>query len=113
MSYNWPGNVRELENVIQRSLALCPGPVLDAADLDLPLNGSTQPSQSYKDQRERNNYEWEDRYLRQLIAQHRGNVSEAARAAGLDRKSVYRLLGKHGLSARGPSAGRTECLRRP
>jgi len=32
-SYEWPGNVRELENMIERTLALSPGPVIDASDL--------------------------------------------------------------------------------
>lgn len=27
--YAWPGNVRELENVIERALIVCPGPVID------------------------------------------------------------------------------------
>ena len=35
MGYHWPGNVRELENVIERSLVMCTGPVLDAGDIHL------------------------------------------------------------------------------
>ena len=30
--YPWPGNVRELENIIERGVILCPGPVLQLAD---------------------------------------------------------------------------------
>ena len=35
MAYHWPGNVRELENVIERSLVMCTGTQLDAADIKL------------------------------------------------------------------------------
>ena len=35
LSYHWPGNVRELENVIERSLVMCAGTQLDAADIKL------------------------------------------------------------------------------
>src|SRR5207253_1191180 len=37
MEYYWPGNVRELENVIERSLVLCGGKVLEAADIRLDV----------------------------------------------------------------------------
>jgi transcriptional regulator with GAF, ATPase, and Fis domain len=32
LEYPWPGNIRELESVIERSVILCPGPVLRLAD---------------------------------------------------------------------------------
>ena len=33
LQYPWPGNVRELENVVQRSLVLCSGEMINASDL--------------------------------------------------------------------------------
>ena len=35
IEYHWPGNVRELQNVIERSLVLCSGTMLDADDIKL------------------------------------------------------------------------------
>jgi two-component system response regulator HydG len=31
--YHWPGNVRELRNVLERAVALCPGPLVGLGDL--------------------------------------------------------------------------------
>jgi two-component system response regulator HydG len=39
LKYSWPGNVRELQNVIERTLILRPGPVLDLFDLPDPDPG--------------------------------------------------------------------------
>ena len=37
--YSWPGNVRELENIIERAVIVCTGPILHLAD---PLCDGTQ-----------------------------------------------------------------------
>ena len=42
--YDWPGNVRELENVLNRAVIVCEGPVLKAANL--ALNISSLPADS-------------------------------------------------------------------
>ena len=44
LSYHWPGNVRELENVIERSLVMCAGTQLDAADIKLESAPGGVPS---------------------------------------------------------------------
>src|SRR6266851_1622435 len=38
LEYHWPGNVRELENVIERSMVLASGTVLDSVDIRLDLS---------------------------------------------------------------------------
>jgi DNA-binding NtrC family response regulator len=42
---------------------------------------------------------FEAEYLRELMARHGGNLSAAAREAGVDRKHWRSLLDKHGLRA--------------
>jgi formate hydrogenlyase transcriptional activator len=44
-SYSWPGNVRELQNVIERALILCGGPILE---LESDLLG-VSPSEALRD----------------------------------------------------------------
>jgi transcriptional regulator of acetoin/glycerol metabolism len=38
-------------------------------------------------------------YLRDLLARHHDNVSSAAKAAGIDRKTFHRLINKYNLRA--------------
>jgi transcriptional regulator of acetoin/glycerol metabolism len=39
----------------------------------------------------------ESAYLRELLERHRGNITAAAKAAGIDRKTFHRLVSKYGL----------------
>ncbi|MFO0687000.1 MAG: sigma 54-interacting transcriptional regulator [Sandaracinus sp.] len=99
---SWPGNVRELESAVSRAALLGaweePGPPTDAhvdtrgaeIDLDVPFRVAKQ----------RMIDAFERRYLVALFDAHDGNVSAAARAAGLDRMSVYKAMARLGLGAR-------------
>ncbi len=97
----WPGNVRELRNYLERCLVLkqaapfseqapaaAPG---GAGDVDVDV------SLTYSDAKRRLLDEFERNYLGALLSRHDGNVSKAARAAGMDRVYVHKLLHKHGL----------------
>jgi len=99
LSYPWPGNVRELESVLHRAVVFGGGDLLDAEDLELSEPSLDRlPPQHPKDAA---TDQFERGYLNGLLAEHRGNVSRAARAAGRDRRSVQRLLRKYGID---PSA---------
>ena len=41
--------------------------------------------------------DFERQYFEDLLRRHNGNASAAARAAGMDRPSLYRQLWRHGL----------------
>jgi DNA-binding NtrC family response regulator len=110
-SYPWRGNVRELQNVIEHAVVLAdPGaqihpdhlpflgtesiPVGDETGLTVPAD---LDDSSYHDARERVLAEFELRYLTALVNRANGNMSKAARLAGVDRTTLYRLMEKHGL----------------
>ena len=43
LSHDWPGNVRELDNVMQRSLVLCEGVVIEPEHISFEQLGATTP----------------------------------------------------------------------
>jgi two-component system, NtrC family, response regulator GlrR len=99
MGYSWPGNIRELESVIIRALTFSCVPILQAEDIELPMppwDAITQ-SRSLRDAKNSTIASFERRYLAGLLAQHQGNVTHAAKAAGKERRSFQRLLRKHNL----------------
>jgi anaerobic nitric oxide reductase transcription regulator len=41
--------------------------------------------------------EFERRYIKALLERHGGNISAAARAAGIDRMSIHKILNRLGM----------------
>ena len=101
----WPGNVRQLKNVMERLTALHPGGVLEPDDLaeDMPANGTPNQLSSlpWKEAREQYLAGFELSYAQAVLARCEGNISAAAREAGVDRKTFYALLKRD----RDPQAG--------
>jgi DNA-binding NtrC family response regulator len=93
----WPGNVRELRNFIERCVAL--GEVsAPAASGDLQVDAAAGVDLSpLRLARDRCLRRFERAYLVEMLRVCDDNVSEAARRAGVDRPSFYRLLWRHGL----------------
>ncbi len=102
LKHSWPGNVRELRNYVERCVALNEEAALEPLELAaesrrwgaLPGVDIKQP---LKIVRSRAIAQVEHAYLVAIMAAHEGNVTAAARAAGVDRIHFYRLLWRHGL----------------
>ncbi len=110
--HSWPGNVRELQNAIEHAVVLLePGQEIQPGDIPMgrsettaaPEKGAAQfwtddiLEQSYHAARERVIASFERRYLTWLVNRAAGNMSKAARLAGVDRTTLYRLMERHGL----------------
>jgi len=95
----WPGNVRELRNYVERCLAFDEPPPLDAdpAVASATRRDDVDATRPLREERDKFVARFEREYLEKLLAAHGGNVSKAARTAGVDRIHLYRLLWKAGL----------------
>jgi DNA-binding NtrC family response regulator len=116
-AYPWRGNVRELQNVLEHAVVLLdpnsvirpehipfismdggtaippvvPAPATEEFLRDAALDGA------YHEARERVLAHFELKYLTALVQRAGGNMSRAARLAGVDRTTLYRIMEKHGL----------------
>ena len=107
--YGWPGNVRELENLVHRAMLLSSDPLVtvpaDWLTLDPAAVGTPHLAGDYFDlhlieAKGRVLEEFERVYLSRALAQTGGNVSEAARRSGKERRAFGKLLRKHSIDKR-------------
>ena len=100
MQYHWPGNVRELENVIERSLVMCSGTQLDAADIKLENAPRARPQAENHFLPEGMSLDaYEQELIREALRRADGNKSQAARLLGLTRNALRYRLTQMGLEA--------------
>jgi DNA-binding NtrC family response regulator len=100
--YAWPGNVRELRNVVARAVALsAPGTPFNKMPILLRSQGASQNEPAavrselpYHEAKELVLQRFEKEYLTALLQRAEGNLSQAARLAGLERKHLYKVLAR-------------------
>ncbi len=119
-AYHWPGNVRELQNAMEYAASLGDGPEVDIQDLPLVVQEALRDDDSaeeawgpgegeaapvprvhhelpYKVAKRKWLEVFERVYFTELLRRHDFNISHAARSAGIDRKSIQRILKKNNL----------------
>src|ERR1017187_5290856 len=100
LGYHWPGNVRELENVLERSMVLANGAILEAGDVKLDTAPAARftvadnflPEGTTLDQ-------YEQSIIREALKRANGNKSQAARMLGLTRNALRYRLSQMGLES--------------
>lgn len=105
--YSWPGNLRELKNLIQRLLILGSGPEVLIEEVKYSLTQSSQQyynsaavdtSRVLKEAKE----QFEAAYLKQMLRETCGSMTEAARRSGIERTHLYRKLKTLGIDPKDP-----------
>jgi DNA-binding NtrC family response regulator len=105
----WPGNVRELRNFIERSVSLG-----WSAPANTSANASAEVSPDVlanivpahlplKDARALWTEQFEQLYVKAILAKTNGNVTQAAELAGVNRRSLQRLIANLNLRTRADS----------
>ncbi len=119
VQYDWPGNVRELINVIERAILVAPEAEIGPSDLRLEgldvsadnedrvsrPTDAAQPSgksegwagMSLKTAREQWTAAFERSYLARLLEATGGRISETAKRAGVNERTLYSLMRRHSL----------------
>ena len=127
-AYGWPGNIRELRNAIESAAAMCRGAWIDVEDLPDWIGRPVSPSERLTGSakgpaevasgrsadaepvvtadpdlpigsREEALGTTDKAYFQALMRQYHGNISRAARHAGLSRQTLHKLLNRHQISA--------------
>ncbi|MFY0581260.1 sigma-54-dependent transcriptional regulator [Cystobacter fuscus] len=103
LAYSWPGNVRELQNCIERAVALTAYEQLTVEDLPDRIRDYRAPNPQAQSQDVSELVsleEMERRYIQRVMETVGGSRTLASRILGVDRKTLYRKLGR-----RHPAAG--------
>ncbi len=116
---NWPGNVRELENAMEHALVYCredtilPHHLPSGRHSLAPLTNEEAPGEAatalpdsladlpYRDAKQRALTLFDDAYFSAVLRRTGGNISEAARQAGLDRSNFRRASKRNGQKTSG------------
>lgn len=96
--YRWPGNVRELENVIERAMALSQHTVILPEDLPRRLRMEPQEADLSSFPSRISLSELEKLYIQKVLEETGGNKKKAADILGIDRRTLYRMAARYGLT---------------
>lgn len=116
VQYEWPGNVRELRNMVSRAISFMEGEQILPEDIPervrIPVAKAEldiRDDLGFKDAKEQWIASFEKQYLEEILKKNNFNISAAAKEAGIDRKSVQRLVRKYNLNVgRGRMGGSLE-----
>jgi DNA-binding NtrC family response regulator len=96
-SYDWPGNIRQLINALDRAMVLADDHTITIDDLpqEIVVRSSDSPRPIPRDTSRLD--EIEKAHIVEVLERENGNKARAARALGIHRRKLYRLLERYEL----------------
>jgi len=101
LTYGWPGNVRELENVIERSVTLSHRSVILPDDLPRRIRAEKKGDLAQILPSHLSLAELEKIYIQKILEETGGNKKKTADILGIDRRTLYRMAARFGLTIKG------------
>ncbi|OHB34132.1 MAG: sigma-54-dependent Fis family transcriptional regulator [Desulfuromonadaceae bacterium GWC2_58_13] len=104
LQYPWPGNIRELQNIMERAAVLTQDSIIRLENLPVvfselilqnPGIGTPASENNFRTQRDKHLNQVEKSLIKRYLQETGGNVSLAARKAGIPRRTFYRLLTRY------------------
>ena len=103
----WEGNVREMENMIMQGILFSAADEITPKDVGI---GRTTPSSGlvesppfldlpYKAAKEQNLQSFNTAYIGHILSLNKGNVTQAAKACGLERQALQQIMRRYGITA--------------
>jgi DNA-binding NtrC family response regulator len=94
-AYGWPGNVRQLINAIERAKILADDKTIQLFDLPAEITRPRTPGHAQPSVNGDRLEDLERAHVVEILTRERGNKARAARALGVNRRSLYRILEKY------------------
>ena len=92
--YSWPGNVRELQHTMERAVILSIHPIILPEDLPGKVFDEFKRTAFLPSEKPLSLKEVEREYVLKVLEGVKGNKKKASEILGIDRTTLYRLLGK-------------------
>lgn len=103
----WEGNVREMENVIVQGILFSSDDEINTKDINIDRVPPTDAIPEitplldlpYKEAKESNLQAFNAAYIGHMLTQSKGNVTQAAKACGLERQALQQIMRRYGITA--------------
>lgn len=100
LKYDWPGNVREMQNVLEGAIQLAEGPLITYDLVKDYFNQSGNRISETLIKAENENLTisaMEKQMIESYLEKYKYNKTEAAKALGMSRRTLYRRLKEYNL----------------
>jgi DNA-binding NtrC family response regulator len=105
---HWEGNIREMENTIIQGILFSADDMILPSDVGLEATiraagvwDETWHSLPYKTAKEKTLQQFNQAYIGRLLSINDGNVTQAARASGMERQALQQIMRRYGIDAAG------------